>query len=223
MQQRSLSIASASTCNGRIIATRATTDVSVTVACRHRTLALLPSEDRFFGHQELATQCATWVRNFLRDHNAPTQPRACSRCPPLDQFIAYILRATRLAKTTVLYALCLIEELSDASKDILVKNIGTVNAGHRLLLPALMVSAKFTNDDNHNNASWMVAALELFTLQEVTKMEKDLLQLCDWKLGIDLTPFTRFADNFSKAFATRPAEPFIERDMTTHRLMDGIL
>ncbi|KAJ3500969.1 hypothetical protein NMY22_g19081 [Coprinellus aureogranulatus] len=98
----------------------------------------------------------------------------------LPTFISYILRRTDLPSTVIFSALILVQRLKCVCPP------GERSAiGHRIILSALMLSAKYLLERTYDNRSWRIASGRLFSLQEINQMERDMCLLLDWDLTID--------------------------------------
>lgn len=60
---------------------------------------------------------------------------------------------------------------------------------HRLLLTALLVTAKYADDAFHNNR--LFSSLGGITLREINQLEAEFLHLLDYRMGVELAAFQR--------------------------------
>lgn len=92
------------------------------------------------------------------------------KIPCLVEFIAYALFRTRLSEEAIYGALILLTRL----KSFYPGAKGTATSPHRLFITSLMLSSKMTMDDTYSNKSWAIVAQNLFGLEELNRMEREL-------------------------------------------------
>ena len=117
---------------------------------------------------------------------------------PLEEFIARLIRASRVQVPTLLTTLIYLQRLraklpkmakGDAyayvrSHSYIILAIGLPCTRHRVFLATLIVAAKYLNDSSPKNIHWEKIA-EIFDLAEINLMEKQLLFLLDYDLRFD--------------------------------------
>ncbi|KAG2182540.1 hypothetical protein INT43_007471 [Umbelopsis isabellina] len=102
--------------------------------------------------------------------------------PPLRDFIANLVKRSRLQTGTFLSTLVYLERLR--------LKLGSVAQGmpctcHRIFLATLIVTAKYVNDTSPKNRHWARYS-SVFSVAEVNLMEKQLLVLLDFHLSITI-------------------------------------
>jgi hypothetical protein len=76
-------------------------------------------------------------------------------------------------------------------------------SGPGLFLAALMVSSKwfFDSDRNYRNIAWVTVGGNMYTLQQINKMEKELYSHLDWNIFIDNLDLYAFAAQLEAGFS----------------------
>ncbi|BFZ54780.1 PHO85 cyclin-1 [Savitreella phatthalungensis] len=113
--------------------------------------------------------------------------------PSLEQFIAVLCDKSRVQTPTLMSTMVYLDRLKNKLPPVAK---GMSCTCHRVFLAALILAAKYLNDSSPKNKHWRNYTQGLFKLEEVNLMEKQLLFLLDWDLGIQpedlydsLTPF----------------------------------
>jgi hypothetical protein len=75
-------------------------------------------------------------------------------------------------------------------------------SGPGLFLAALMVSSKwfFDSDHNYRNVAWVTVGGNMYTLQQINKMEKELYSHLDWNIFIDNLDLYAFTSQLEASF-----------------------
>lgn len=64
---------------------------------------------------------------------------------------------------------------------------------HRLFMSALMIASKVMCDNTYSNKSWAIIGQSLFTLQDLNRMEREMLHLLQWRIHLDSFQLYEFA------------------------------
>lgn len=71
---------------------------------------------------------------------------------------------------------------------------GSPGSGHRLMLAAIVLAAKYMYDDTFDNTAWATVSSGLFELEQVNHMEREMLSFLDFKLFIKTQEWYQFTD-----------------------------
>lgn len=133
--------------------------------------------DRFYGYARLAGFSTYVIRSLFPPSEGARDATSTGsiRMPPLMDFIAYALCRTRLSEPIVYSALLLLTRL----KELYPSARGTPSSPHRLFLSALMLASKMTMDDTFTNKSWVIVGQNIFKINELNRMERELFGFLD--------------------------------------------
>ncbi|ORX91448.1 hypothetical protein K493DRAFT_152364, partial [Basidiobolus meristosporus CBS 931.73] len=109
-----------------------------------------------------------------------TRTNELHQLPKLSEFIDSVVRRTNTSWSSILIALTYLIRLKQKHPGCK----GTYGSGHRLLLASIMVATKYLNDDAYYNKTWASVCNGIFTIQEINKMEMELLFFLDFKLYV---------------------------------------
>lgn len=122
----------------------------------------------------------------------------CDPLPPptfpnqiiLPVFLLNIMNRTRINTCTLAAAFFYLERL----KKLHPRCKGSPGSGHRLLLAAVVVAAKYMYDDTFDNTAWATVSSGLFELEQVNHMEREMLSFLDFKLFIKTQEWYQFVE-----------------------------
>ncbi|RKP25331.1 hypothetical protein SYNPS1DRAFT_15806, partial [Syncephalis pseudoplumigaleata] len=101
--------------------------------------------------------------------------------PPLEAFVAFVARCSRVRTGTLMCAVVLLDRL----RARLPKEArGQACTAHRLFLASLVIAGKCISDYWPVNTHWVEHKLG-FPASEISLMERQMLRLLDYSLAID--------------------------------------
>ncbi|CCH59659.1 hypothetical protein TBLA_0B08440 [Henningerozyma blattae CBS 6284] len=101
--------------------------------------------------------------------------------PSLQTFITRLVNYTNVPSGTLLTTAVYLNRL----KQLLpAEASGIQSTRHRIFLACLILSAKYNNDSSPLNIHWMNHTNDLFCLNDINLMERQLLKLLNWDLSI---------------------------------------
>ncbi|ODV60521.1 cyclin family protein ASCRUDRAFT_76490 [Ascoidea rubescens DSM 1968] len=103
--------------------------------------------------------------------------------PSLMSFLSTIIRCTNAYTGTLMATLIYLERLKQKLPS--GSSAQDASARHRILLAALILSAKYNNDSSPKNKHWAKYTNGLFTTYEVNEMERQYLYLLDWDVRFE--------------------------------------
>lgn len=150
--------------------------------------------------------CAQYITHLFGISGDTLVPQNSSSrpVPPLDRFIAYVFRRTRLDTPVIFAAMYLLRRLRERFPT--AKNC----SGHRMVIPSLMLSSKTICDDNYSNESWCNATERLFELRELNQMEREMCRYLEWQLNVDAKALEDFKQEICTAFSGFSPYPSIQ-------------
>lgn len=141
--------------------------------------------------------CAQYITHLfaISVDTLVSQDSSSRPIPPLDSFIAYVFRRTRLDTPVIFAAMYLLRCLRERFPT--AKNC----SGHRMVIPSLMLASKTICDDNYSNESWCNATGRLFELRELNQMEREMCRYLEWQLNVDAKALQEFQQEIYTAFS----------------------
>ena len=100
------------------------------------------------------------------------------------------MNRTRINTCTLAAAFLYLERL----KQLHPRCKGSPGSGHRLMLAAIVLAAKYMYDDTFDNTAWATVSSGLFELEQVNHMEREMLSFLDYKLFIKTQEWYHFTD-----------------------------
>ncbi|KAF5680377.1 cyclin [Fusarium heterosporum] len=152
-------------------------------------------------------------------HNIPTPPRSPEprtvrsedgALPSLEEFITQLVVSSNVQVPTLMSTLVYLGRLKSKLQPMAR---GLRCTAHRIFLAALILSAKYLNDSSPKNKHWANYSHITtegynfgFSRTEVNLMEKQLLFLLEWDLGISANDLYRDLDDFLEPLRHKIAE-----------------
>jgi hypothetical protein len=124
---------------------------------------------------------------MFQSPNIPRATRPGNLTPTLPLFVAYALHRTRLPSIVTFAALLLLQRLKMRFPN------ARGSCGHRLFLSAFMIASKVICDDTYSNHSWSIVAQQMFGLQEINQMEREMCSYLQWNINIQGDEVVEFA------------------------------
>ncbi|KAL7319087.1 PHO85 cyclin-1 [Mucor circinelloides] len=120
-------------------------------------------------------------------HMTPSSSCTNSNVPmPLRSYIEIVMKKSRMDTGTLLTSLCYARRLK---LKLFNTSKGMECTRHRIFLATLIIATKYIHDSAIKNKYWIDYSLQLFSGSEINLMEKQLLQLLDYKLEISSHDF----------------------------------
>lgn len=113
---------------------------------------------------------------------------------PLETFIEHIMARTRISTNTIVTAFMYLDRLKRKHP----RCKGSPGSGHRLVLSAIMLAAKYMYDDTFDNVAWATVSSGLFHLSHVNHMEMELLHFLNFELFIHIDDWYCFYANLER-------------------------
>ncbi|KZT13198.1 uncharacterized protein LAESUDRAFT_34130 [Laetiporus sulphureus 93-53] len=170
-----------------------------------------PTVDSLYGmesdgkRRKAVKDALRFMEHFFPSIARPAEisPIQQSVAPKMDAFITHIEGRVRLP-TFVLYSgLYLLYRLLKTAPSTRHKD------PYGLFLTAFMVAAKIQCDDNYNMKAWTTVGRDLFSIQQLCQMERDLCSTLGWDLTIPQFAREEFEARVQAHFHGRgPFAPF---------------
>lgn len=103
------------------------------------------------------------------------------RLPKLKQFVNKVVRFSNATTPTLLMTSCYLSKLG---KILPQDSVCLPSTFHRLFLSCLIISFKFNNDSCPTFKDWVEYTDNLFTLEDLSVMERQMLQIFDYNLKV---------------------------------------
>ncbi|RSH89826.1 hypothetical protein EHS25_001812 [Saitozyma podzolica] len=160
----------------------------------------------YYGLEETSMLCARFITSLFQCPKIPTATHLGKPTPLLAHFVAYALYRTRLSSIVTFAALLLLQRLKTRHP------AARGSSGHRLFISAFMIASKVICDDTYSNQSWVIVAQNMFALQEINQMERELCAYLEWNLNVQGEEVVEFearirSEHGSKAIATSSPSP----------------
>ncbi|KAI0221101.1 hypothetical protein L0F63_003752 [Massospora cicadina] len=159
-----------------------------------------------------------FVNHLFGCEGAPTDG-----LPQLSEFIYRVIRRTNSSLTTLFVALIYLIRLKQ--KHPACK--GTHSSPHRLLLASMIIAYKYLYDNCYHNRSWAQVSQGLFKLEEINKMEVELLFFLGFQLHVSKhhwSEFVEFMDGkLTRSLAQVPNRSHLQKVLWVELFpMDGL-
>lgn len=135
-------------------------------------------------------RCDSHVTPAVNPHGQPTPPSSplyASALPPVETFIATLVRRSHVQVSTLMSSLVYLDRLRACLPPVAKGMRCTV---HRIFLAALIIAAKNLNDSSPMNKVWARCTFDSafddfgFSVQEVNLMERQFLFLLNWDVRV---------------------------------------
>ncbi|KAI7905737.1 uncharacterized protein BX663DRAFT_500737 [Cokeromyces recurvatus] len=134
----------------------------------------------------------------------PTQHTNTTKAPmSLREYIEYVMERSHLDTGTLLTSLCYARRLKTKLFHT-SKGMGCTH--HRIFLATLIIASKYIHDSAIKNKYWIEYALNLFSGAEINLMEKQLLQLLEYKLEIAQSEFEDITSDIADLYLEQQTE-----------------
>ncbi|KAI9468928.1 MAG: hypothetical protein EXX96DRAFT_589754 [Benjaminiella poitrasii] len=130
----------------------------------------------------------------------------------LRKYIQAVTDKSRLDTGTLLTSICYARRLKTKLFHT-SKGMGCTH--HRIFLATLIIASKYIHDSAIKNKYWIEYALHLFSGAEINLMEKQLLQLLDYRLEISQIEFEAIASDVADVYLQQPTEEDEDHSMST--------
>lgn len=107
---------------------------------------------------------------------------------PLDIYIKRVLRLTKSSPQCALMAVIYLERMVKIYPKLEISQLNV----RRLMFTAMLISSKTIHDIPYNNKFWK-AISGTYTLEQVNKMEIDMIVLLDWKVFVEKKDLDRLS------------------------------
>lgn len=138
---------------------------------------------RLADYESLAKICSS----FMLELFAPTSSLDCAGGPheSLPYFIAVAFSQSQLPDANALAALTLLQRLKSRHPTRAFSPTPERNEAERLFLSSYIAATKVLSDDRYRLQFWVKVGQNKFTVEELTKMEKEFFEDLGWDVRID--------------------------------------
>ncbi|KAJ7751052.1 hypothetical protein B0H16DRAFT_1841334 [Mycena metata] len=161
-----------------------------------------PETDPYYGYEYIAQLSARFMTHLFACPPFPPGPQCTHSQAKLPYFIAFALHRTKLHQAVTYAALVLLQRLRARFPTT------RGSSGHRLFISAFMVASKVICDDTYSNKSWRIVAQGMFTLREISQMERELCNYLDWELTVDNPILANFEAMVKRDFPPDSKGPY---------------
>lgn len=105
------------------------------------------------------------------------------------------MHRTKLHRSVAIVALLFMQRVKSRH------STARASSGHRVFLASFIIASKVVNDDPFCNTAWLSVVRNMFSLQDINQMEREMCKYLDWDFTFDKATLEKFETHVDHDFS----------------------